>query len=137
MDVDGVDVGYGAPETGEVASCRDVPLIQPKLFGLSTGAKFRAVGASAFTISPILNVFQPGVSLNPSTGNAYQPVEKYATSGDQNVYTNADFSGLTVDANFYVPIPTKPYRTFNPFVFNTSQNLSQPNGPVSCATASP
>ena len=137
MDIDGTNIGYGAPGIGEVVSCRDVPLIQPKLFGLSTGANFRAVGVSAFTISPILSIFQPGVSVNPATGNVYQPVEKNATSADQSTYTNVDFSGLTVNANFYVPVPTQPYRTFNPFGTSTSTHLSQPNGPVACASASP
>lgn len=131
VDVDDGNAGYGTPNLSEVVSCKNVPIFEPKILGLSSAATFRAIGVSAFTISPILEVFNPGTAINPSTGNAYQPIESNYTIETNSFYT-VDYSGLTVNVNFYLPVPTPSYKTFNPFVANTG-TLYAPNGPEACS----
>jgi hypothetical protein len=120
LDIDAGDVGFGTPNTAEVASCKSVPLISPKLIGLASGATFRAVGIGAFTIVSVPETFTAGALGSASTtgGTAYQPVEYWAP--DKNTYYAVDYSGLTDTVFFYVPNPTSPYKTFDPSTANCS-----------------
>ncbi len=120
LDIDAGDVGFGTPNTTEVASCRSVPILSPKIQGLSLGTAFRAVGVGAFTIVSIPEKFSPDGStiLGAAAGKVYQPVEQWAP--DSNAYYNVNFAGLTDTVFFYVPSPTSPYKTFNPSTANCS-----------------
>jgi hypothetical protein len=126
VDVDSGDIGYGTPNLAEVVSCKNVPTLFPKILGLGIGTTFRAVGVSAFTVSPLTEAFQPGTTINPATGKAYQPTESYATPDNTNASFIVDFSGLTANVNFYLPVPTPAYKTFNPFSTDTTYPFSAP-----------
>jgi hypothetical protein len=124
IDVDSGDIGYGTPNLSEVVSCRSVPVFQSKMLGLGSSATFKAVGVSAFTVSPLQEAFQPGVTVNPSTAKPYQPTETYTP--DNNSDYTVDYSGLTVDVNFYLPVPTPPYKSFNPFATDSTYPFDAP-----------
>jgi hypothetical protein len=114
LDIDAGDVGFGTPNSAEVAACKTVKFSSPKILGLATGSSFRAVGVGAFTITSIPERFNPGALgvVGSTNGGAYQPVEQWAT--DHNSFYQVDYSGLTDTVFFYVPTPTTPYKTFNP-----------------------
>jgi hypothetical protein len=124
VDVDSGDIGFGTPNLAEVVSCKNVPVLGAKLLGLGNSASFKAVAVSAFTVSPLSEPFQPGVTINGSTTKPYQPPENYAP--DHNSYFTVDYSGLTVNVNFYLPVPTPAYKTFNPFSTDSTYPFSAP-----------
>ncbi|MGP6158714.1 MAG: pilus assembly protein TadG-related protein [Vulcanimicrobiaceae bacterium] len=126
VDVDSGDIGYGTPNLAEVVACKNVSLIGAKLLGLGNTATFKDVAVSAYTVSPIPEAFNPGVTINPSTGNAYQPTETYTSDPSQGSLYTVDYGGLTVNVNFYLPVPTPAYKTFNPFGTDTTYPFSAP-----------
>jgi len=112
VDIDSGNIGFGTSNLSEVAACKNVTVIAPKLFGLSAAnSTFKAVAVSAFTIVPVPETFTPSTN-NPATGAAYQPNENPAT--DVTPIYAVDFSGLTVNLYFYTPSPYPPYMPFDP-----------------------
>ena len=114
LDIDAGDVGFGTPNTTEVASCKVVPVISPGLLGLSRSAGFRAVGVGAFTVVSIPERFTAGANGTAQTtgGGPYQPQENWAP--DHSPYYTVSYLGLTDTVFFYVPNPTPPYKSFDP-----------------------
>ncbi len=137
--VTGASVGIGATNTVDVASCADIPLVQPKFLHL-TKSTFRAVGRAALGLIPTPETFTVS-NLVPSPGaSPYQPNEDPpkadgSTDDTTSAYT-VDFSTLTFTVNFYAPGPIAPYTSFNPFSFAVPSSLTSP-APCPVPTASP
>ena len=125
VDVDNGNTGFDTPNIAEVVACKNVRILEPG-FLRGSSPTFKAVGVAAFTVSPISE------SFNPTSPTLYQPPETYTTDPNQQSYYTVDFSGLTVNVNFYLPVPTQPYLQFNPFGSNTN-GLANPNGPENCS----
>lgn len=104
----------------DIVACRNVSYVAPALMGLASGATFQALGRAAAMAIPIVPVgtpppgspkgyseyFSPG-GLNASTGKRYQATEDPTGTGDP--YYTVDFSGLTVDLDWYQSATIKPF----------------------------
>jgi len=120
--------GLGSNEYVDIVACRKVSQVAPGIFkGLSS---FTAQGRSAATLRPITESFNPGTTSDPDAApspGATQPPFQKIESCPPNISGLAgaepcdlsqgwmattpyvvDFSGLTVQATFYVPTLTAP-----------------------------
>ncbi len=121
-------------EQVDVVACRLVPYFAPALYIAGSNTAFQAVGRSAAAIVPAASteVFSPGIAANPITGTVYQPPES-AWNGyqvpDPGLYYTVNFSGLTVNLNWYTSATIYPpggQATYNSSLNNsgsTSANL--------------
>lgn len=114
----------GAIRQVDIVACAHRPFFAPALLHLGSAAGFDALGRAGAVARPRASVgtapagwflasnyseyFQPGVSTNPLTGAAYQPVENPAM-GSASVYYGADFSTLTVGLSWYISNAIQPY----------------------------
>lgn len=127
--------GLGSNEYVDIVACRNVTQTGPLLF--HGPAHFVAEGRSAATLRPITTTFNPGTTPDPSqtpnpapgaTQPPFQPVESCPPNlGPGNTgpcdlsqgwmatapYV-VDYSGLTVQATFYVPAPVAPQGGIDP-----------------------
>jgi hypothetical protein len=99
-----------APAQIDVIACRKVPYFVPLLMKLANGANYPVVARAAAAVEPGNSEnFQPGVAINPRTGQVYQPAEtQWAVGYSAPAYT-IDFSHLTVNLNWYIAASVKPY----------------------------
>jgi hypothetical protein len=127
--------GLGSNEYVDIIACRNVSQSGPGLF--HGPARFVAQGRSAATLRSITATFNPGATADPNqpanpapgaTQPPYQPVESCppdlgpGNSGPCDLSQGwmattpyvVDFSGLTVQATFFVPAPTAPKGGINP-----------------------
>lgn len=99
--------GAGIAED-DVVACRTLSYFGPALLNLGSAATFQVVGRSAAAIVPANSEhFVPG-STNPVTGTPYQPVEKWASAQSGPAF-DVDFTGLTVNVNWYTAGPIHPF----------------------------
>lgn len=91
----------------DVVACRTMSYFAPGLLNLGS-VPYQIVARGAAAIIPAnTEQFVPG-GINPLTGTAYQPVEKWATAESGPAY-DIDFSKLTVDINWYTAGPIHPF----------------------------
>ena len=90
-----------------------MPYFAPALYIAGSNTTFQAVGRSAAALVPATNteIFSPGIAVNPTTGAVYQPPES-AWNGyqvpDNLPYYTVNFSGLTVNLNWYTSATIYP-----------------------------
>lgn len=89
------------PIQADVIACRNVSYAAPAIMNLNAGSQFQAVGrAAAVVTSGTPETFQPGVQINPSTDQVYQPPEHHETGVQGSAYV-VDFSTLTYRLSWY------------------------------------
>jgi Putative Flp pilus-assembly TadE/G-like len=93
-------------ETVDVVACKKVPYFSPALFGLGSTATFTALGRSVQSVEPLAEAFVPG-SINPTTGQPYQPDESPAGANVPADYV-VSFKNETVNLTWYVAGPLRP-----------------------------
>jgi hypothetical protein len=103
---------YLGPGDNEVdlVVCRKVPYFGAGLLNLGSAASYQVLGRAAAAILPAnTETFQPS-SINPQTGNAYQPTEKnWAIDAPSWSAYQVDYSGLAVGLNWYQAGAIHPY----------------------------
>lgn len=94
----------------DIAVCHNVGYFAAALLKLAPGAQFAAIGRAAADVQPIASEnFSPGVAINPSTNQVYQPVEaQWAGAYPSSAYT-VDYSSLNVNLNWYGVAHIAPY----------------------------
>ncbi len=100
------DTFCGTPVV-EVMACKNVPYLASGVLGGASTFKAVAHGAMALGLANA-EVFTPGATTNPATGQAYQPVESswYGnTLATKTAPYEVDFSGLTTDLYWYGAVP--------------------------------
>lgn len=126
----GSNVGIGEPNTEDVASCVDVPLVQVGFLKLPIKS-FRAVGRSALGLVPSIETVSNVAALG---SGSYQPSEDWVTSAggtDSGTYYTVDFTSLSFTLPFFAPGPIAPYTAFDPTTYPTPSAISTP---VACPT---
>jgi hypothetical protein len=93
-------------ESVDVVACKNVPFLEPSLFGLGSGATFAALGRSVESVEPLAEAFVPG-SINPKTGQPYQADESPAGANVPPDYA-VTFKNVTVNLTWYVAGPVRP-----------------------------
>ena len=99
------------PTMVDVMACKKIAYFVPQLLKLGgTAVSYPVTARAAATVVPGESEnFQPGVAVNPGTGLVYQPPEaQWAVAYRAPGYT-VDFSHLTVNLNWYVVGPIRPY----------------------------
>ena len=114
----------GAIRQVDIVACAHRSFFAPLLLRLGATAGFDALGRAGAVARPRASVgtapagwflassyseyFQPGLSVNPLTSAAYQPLENPAL-GSASAYYGADFSTLTVGLSWYIANAIQPY----------------------------
>ncbi|HEY9180229.1 MAG TPA: Tad domain-containing protein [Candidatus Baltobacteraceae bacterium] len=108
-------IGPGDNEVDLVA-CRNVGYFGSALLKLGDSAKYQVWGRAAAAVLPVnKEQFNPGQQINPQTGQPYQPVEtSWAPDAPADPDYQVDYSGLTVDVNWYQAGTIHPYTTTVP-----------------------
>ena len=98
-----------APLEVDLVACKSVTYFTPQLLKLGS-ASYNVVARSAGAVIPaVQESFNPGLQLNSATGQYFQPSEtQWASAYSAPAYT-VDFSGLTVNLNWYTNGAIKPY----------------------------
>ncbi len=110
------NMGLGTNNSVDVVACKNVPMLITGLLGLKSNWQFKAIARSAFTVVPVPETFSPH-NPNPQASNApFQPNENWLTNypAESSSLNLVDFSTLSLNLNFYVPGPVRPYTSFNP-----------------------
>ncbi len=102
--------GKALPTIDDYVACKNVSYFAPLLFKLSKSATYQVIGRAAAALVPVkTEAFVPGTAINPQTGAVYQPAEtQWAPAYSGPAYT-VDFSGLSVNLNWYAPATIRPY----------------------------
>lgn len=103
-------IGPGDNEI-DVIACRNIGYFGSALLKVNY-ASYPVLGRAAAAVVPAHSEqFNPGTSINPQTGQAYQPVEsQWATAYSGPAY-QVDFSGLTANLNWYTAGAIRPFAT--------------------------
>lgn len=104
----GGNFGFIGPGDNQVdlIACKNVSYFGRTLLKLGAATYPVVARAAAAVLPATTEWFDPGTQTNPSTGQAYQPVEHWAATSS---YYDVDFSGLSVNLNWYQAGPIKPY----------------------------
>jgi hypothetical protein len=120
----GQNGGYivGGDNEVDLLACRNISYFGAGLLGLSNTADFQVLGRAAAAIVPSdSESFDPGKQTNPQTGQLFQPVESsWATDAPAYPAYQVDFSGLTVNVNWYQAGAIHPYSTVSSSGFTCS-----------------
>jgi hypothetical protein len=112
--------GLNSAEIVDIVACRNVTQQSPLIFKGLLAPQFQVVGHSAATLFPITEAFSPGTQIaqgsTPFAPPENCPPTNGVPPGPCNVNTGwmatksytVDYSGLTVNATFYVPVLTQP-----------------------------
>ncbi len=102
--------GKALPTIDDYVACKNVSYTAPLLFKLAKSASYQVIGRAAAALVPVkTEAFVPGTDINPQTGTIYQAAEtQWAPAYSSDWYT-VDFSGLTVNLNWYAPATIRPY----------------------------
>lgn len=100
----GLDIGEV-----EYVACKQMPYFGSALLNLGHAGTYKVIGRGAAAVVPAnTEAFDPGTQINAKTGQAYQPVEHWATS-QNGVANDVNFSGLTANLNWYTAGTVKPF----------------------------
>jgi len=100
----GNDVGEA-----EYVACKKIPYFGSALLNLGNAGTYKVVGRGAAAVIPAsTEAFNPGTQVNPNTGQAYQPVEHWA-SAQYGVENDVNFAGFTANLNWYAAGTIKPF----------------------------
>lgn len=99
-----------APQRVDLIACRNVSYFLPQLLSFAANAQYKAVARAAAAVIPANSeAFNPGATINPATGQAFQPLEpQWANAFQAPLYT-VDFSSLVVHLNWYTAAGVHPY----------------------------
>jgi len=99
-----------APDEVDLIACRNTPYFLPQLFSYAANATYQSVARAAAAVIPANSeAFDPGTTMNPATGQVYQPPEsQWASAFASGSYT-VDFSALVVHLNWYTAAGIHPY----------------------------
>jgi Putative Flp pilus-assembly TadE/G-like len=106
--------GYIAGGDNEVdlIACKNVSYFGAGLLNLSSTATYKVLGRAAAAVVPAYTESFTPSATNPQTGQPYQPTEtNWAVDGGAEPALQVNFSGLTVNLNWYEAGTIKPYIT--------------------------
>jgi hypothetical protein len=104
--------GYIAGGDNEVdlIACKNVGYFGAALLGLGNTATYQVLGRAAAAVVPAYTESFTPSSTNPKTGHAFQPTEtQWAADAPSQPALQVDFSGLTVNLNWYEAGTIRPY----------------------------
>jgi hypothetical protein len=104
-------IAAGDNETDLVA-CKNVSYFGAGLLGLANAATYQVLGRAAAAVVPAYTENFTPSATNPQTGQPFQPTEtQWATDAPSNPALQVNFSGLTVNLNWYEAGAIRPYTT--------------------------
>lgn len=104
-------VASGDNETDLVA-CKNVSYFGAGLLGLANAATYQVLGRAAAAVVPAYTENFTPSATNPQTGQPFQPTEtQWAIDAPSNPALQVNFSGLTVNLNWYEAGAIRPYTT--------------------------
>lgn len=93
----------------EYVACKQQTYFGAALLNLGHAGTYKVIGRGAAAIIPAnTEAFNPGTSINPSTGQPYQPTEHWAAA-KYGVENDVNFAGFTADLNWYAAGTIKPF----------------------------
>lgn len=101
--------GNGDTTQTDVLVCKSISYFAPVLLNLGNSASYRVIGRAAAAVLPALAEHFVPSTIDPQTGTPYQPTETQWASAYSGPAYDVDFSGLTVDLNWYAAGTIKPY----------------------------
>lgn len=94
----------------DVAACKKIPYFAPALLKLGNVTSYPVLARSAAAVIPANSeAFNPGKQTNPLTGQVFQPTETQWAAGFTGPAYQVDFTGLTVNLDWYVAGPIRPF----------------------------
>jgi hypothetical protein len=104
-------IAAGDNETDLVA-CKNVSYFGAGLLGLANAATYQVLGRAAAAVVPAYTENFTPSATNPQTGQPFQPTEtQWALDAPSNPALQVNFSGLTVNLNWYEAGAIRPYTT--------------------------
>jgi len=102
----------------DVIACKNIPVWGSALLKLGNAGTYQLLGRAAAAIVPANSEsFKPGVAVNASTGQVFQPTEYWSPDQADPAYA-VDFSGLNVDLNWYAAGAIRPFASTVTFSCN-------------------
>jgi hypothetical protein len=104
--------GYitGGDNQVDLIACKNVGYFGAALLGLGNTATFQVLGRAAAAVVPAYSESFTPSSTNPQTGHPFQPAEtQWAADAPSQPALQVDFSGLTVNLNWYEAGTIRPY----------------------------
>lgn len=106
--------GYiaGGDNQTDVVTCKNVSYFGAGILGLGSTATYQVLGRAAAAVVPAYTEDFTPSSVNPQTGQPYQPTEtQWAADAPAEPSLQVNFSGLTVHLNWYEAGAIHPYTT--------------------------
>jgi Putative Flp pilus-assembly TadE/G-like len=106
--------GYiaGGDNETDLIACKNVSYFGAALLGLGNTATYQVLGRAAAAVVPAYTENFTPSSTNPQTGQPFQPTEtQWAVDAPSNAAFQVNFSGLTVNLNWYQAGTIRPYIT--------------------------
>ncbi|HKU68602.1 MAG TPA: Tad domain-containing protein [Candidatus Baltobacteraceae bacterium] len=106
--------GYivGGDNQTDLIACKNVSYFGAGLLGLGSTATYQVLGRAAAAVIPASSESFSPAAINPQTGQQYQPTEtQWAVDAPSQPALQVNFSGLTVNLNWYEAGTIRPYIT--------------------------